>query len=449
MTTDLAPANLDAERFIFGSIMLDESFWSDVSAVLKPNDFAFDPHQRICRRMGELYDRGEHIDRITVYLELEKHAEGEACGGMSYLARLTDGLPEIPRLDAYIRIVHDLSIRRRGILMHQHAMNRLATMSEDSAESLVDAERMLAALGDERNQHGQWQTPGEVMSNYPGGLQGLLCPPQGGDGIPTPWPKVTRALCGLHEGELVIVAGRPGMGKSVVGMQLCHHAATKGSGAAVFSLEMKNSALVKRLVASVARVDAAKIRAGYLDAEERQRVLEAAAKIENLPLWMDDTRARTIPAMTAALRKLAAQGKIPKLIMIDHCQLMVGMNRKNQDRRLEIEDIANSCKAMAGDFGATVILLSQLNRACDARSGDHRPVLSDLAESGALEAAADVVWFIFREERYHRDREDLRGLAEFIIAKQREGAFGTLHMVFLADQQRFESRAEDGYGIEE
>ena len=238
------------------------------------------------------------------------------------------------------------------------------------------------------------------------------------------------------------------MGKSVCGMQLCHGAATKGHGAAVFSLEMKNDALIKRLIASVARVDAAKMRAGYLNQEERRRVFEAAAKIADLPLWMDDTRARTIPAMTAALRRLAAQGKIPKLIMIDHVQLMAG-NRKDGNRHAEIEAISGACKCMAGDFNATVILLSQLSRACDARQGDHRPQLSDLAESGALEAAADVVWFIFREEVYHRDREDLRGLAEFIIAKQRDGAVGKLDMVFLAGQQRFESRAEDREGLEE
>jgi replicative DNA helicase len=448
MPIDYMPSNADAERFVLGTMLLNESFWPDAGAVLKPGDFATETHQRIFRRMGDLYDRGEHIDRVPLYLELDKHGEAEACGGASYLASLTDGLPEIPNLDSYIRIVQEMSVRRRGILAARHIANRLATISEESTETLIDAQRLLVALGDERAKHGQWQTPGEVMAAYPGGLQALVCPPEGGDGIPTPWRRVTESLAGLHPGDLVVLAGRPGMGKSVCGLQLCHYAATKGHGAAVFSLEMKNDALIKRLIASVARVDAQKMRAGYLNAGERRRVFEAAAKIENLPLWLDDTKARTIPAMTAALRKLAAQGKIPKLIMIDHVQLMAG-NRKDGNRHHEIEAISGACKCMASDFDATVILLSQLNRACDTRQGDHRPQLSDLRESGALESDADVVLFIFREEVYHRDREDLRGLAEFIIAKQRSGVTGIANMVFLAGQQRFESRAEDGYGIEE
>jgi replicative DNA helicase len=449
MPLDLAPSNADAERFILATVLLDESFWPDVAAVLKPGDFSTETHQRIFRRMGDLYDRGEHIDRVPLYLELEKHGEAEACGGMSYLASLTDGLPLIPKLDAYIRIVQELSIRRRAILMLHHGINRLAMTSEGSAETLVDTERMLAALGGERDQHGQWQTPADVMAAHPGGLQGLLCPPRGGDGVPTPWPAITESLSGLHAGELVIVAGRPGMGKSIVGMHLCHYAASKGHGAAAFSLEMTNDALVTRLIASIARVDAQKMRAGYLNAEERRRVFKAAAEIENRPLWMDDTRARTVPAMTGRLRRLASQNKIPKLIMIDHVQLMVGMNRKNQDRRLEIEDISNSCKHMAREFKATVILLSQLNRACEIEN--RRPQLSDLRESGSLEQDADVVLFVHRPEAYakNHDREDLRGLAEFIIAKQRSGPTGKRDMIFLAAQQRFESRAEDREGLEE
>jgi replicative DNA helicase len=448
MPIDYMPSNADAERFVLGTMLLNESFWPDAAAVLKPGDFATETHQRIFRRMGDLYDRGEHIDRVPLYLELDKHGEAEACGGASYLASLTDGLPEAPNIASYIRIVQEMSIRRRGILMARHIAIRLATISEESAETLIDAERMLVALGDERGKHGQWQTPGEVIEAYPGGLQAMACPPEGGDGIPTPWRRVTESLAGLHPGHLVIVGGRPGMGKSVCGLQMCHHAARKGHGAAVFSLEMANDELVKRLIVATARVDASKMRAGYLNAEERQRVVEAAEKIADLPLWLDDTRARTIPAMTAALRKLVAQGKTPKLIMIDHVQLMAG-NRKDGNRHAEIEAISGACKCMAGDFNATVILLSQLNRACDQRQGDHRPQLSDLRESGALESDADVILFIFREEVYHRDREDLKGLAELIIAKQRSGVVGLAKMVFLAGQQRFESRAEDREGLEE
>jgi replicative DNA helicase len=449
MPTDWMPCNLDAERFVLGTILLDESFWSDVSSVLSADDFSLEKHRRIFDRMGELSQRGEHIDRVTVYVELQKHGEAESCDGLSYLVSLDDGLPQFPNIDSYVRIVQEMSIRRRGIVSAQHVMNKLQSISEDSAETLIEAERMIAALGGERDKHGQWQAPADVVAAYPGGLQALLCPPHGGDGIPTPWSGITESLSGLHPEDLLIVAGRPGMGKSIVGMQMCHHAASQRHGAAVFSLEMTNAALYKRLIACVARVDAQKMRAGYLNADERRRVIEAAAAIGDLPLWLDDTRARTVPAMTTALRRLVTQDKIPKLIMIDHVQLMIGMSRKNQDRRLEIEDIANALKHLAREFKATVILLSQLNRDCEREN--RRPQLSDLRECGALEQDADVVLFVHRPEAYakNHDREDLKGMAEFIVAKQRSGPTGKRKMRFLPDHQRFEECADDSLGEEE
>jgi replicative DNA helicase len=443
MPKDYLPTNVGAERFVLGSVLLDESFWPDVTAVLTSDDFSHGPHQKIFRRMADLHDRAEHIDRVTVATELKNYNEIDECGGLNYLVSLDDGLPRFPSIDAYVRMVQEMSIRRRGILAAQHVANRLALISEDSTEALIDAERMLSALGGERNKHGQWQTPADVVAAYPGGLQALVCPPRGGDGIPTPWPRLTEALAGLHEGDLFILAGRPGMGKTVAGMQMCYHAATKGYGAAVFSIEMTNPGLYKRLIASVAGIDVQRMRTGFLNQEDRRRAFAASSAIGDLPLWMDDTRARTVPAMTAALRRLVAQGKIPKLVLIDHVQLMVGLSRKSQDRRLEIEDISNSMKNLAKEFKVTVILLSQLNRGCDTRPGDHRPMLSDLRECGALEQDSDVVLFLFREEVYNPDREDLRGLAEFIIAKQRNGITGKRDMVFLKGQQRFEEREFD------
>lgn len=448
MPTDLLPTNVDAERFVLGSVQLDDSFYPDVVAVLTPDDFSLEKHRRIFRRMGDLAGRGEHIDRITVATELQKHGELESCDGLAYLVSLDDGLPQVPNIDSYVRIVERLSVRRRGILTFQHMTNRLQTMSEDETETLVDAERMIALLADERDKHRQqWQTPGDVIAAYPGGLQGLVCPPRGGSGIPTPWKGLTEGLTGLHPEELVVLAGRPGMGKSLIGMALCYHAATIGHGAAVFSLEMANDALTTRLIASVARIDALKMRAGYLGPDERRRVLTAADEVAVLPLWMvDDTGARTVPAMTAVLRRLASEGKVPKLIMIDYVQLMVGVNRKHQDRRLELEGISNALKRLARETKTTVILLSQLNRDCEKEN--RRPQLSDLRECGALEQDADVVLFIHRPEAYAKNygRAELKGLAELIVAKQRSGPTGKRDLIFFAGQQRFEERTADGRG---
>lgn len=431
------PVAIDAERFVLGSILLDESFLPDVRAVLDESDFSLEKHRTIFRRMLHVQDAGDAVDVVTVASALEDHRERESVGGISYLVELQDGLPTLPNIDSYVRIVQEKAVRRRGIVAAQHLMNRLMDQSDDSAGALSDAERLLADYSSPADKHGQWRTIGEIIANHPGGLPALVSPPKGGDGIPTPWAPITELLSGLHEGELIVVAGRPGMGKSLVAMQMCHHAARCGHGTAVFSLEMSKESLTNRLIAGVARVDSHRMRTGYLNAEDRRRVTEAAGDLADLPLWIDDTRARTESAMLAALRRLIAQGKRPKVIMIDHVQLMTGSGRKNQDRRLEIEAISNGMKHLATDYGVAVVLLSQLNRDCEREN--RRPQLSDLRECGALEQDADVVMFVHRPEAYAKNhgREDLRGVAEFLIAKQRSGPTGKQAMVFLGNLQLF------------
>ena len=440
------PVDIDAERFVLGSILLDESFWPDVSAVLTPNDFSIESHRRIVIRIAGLHDRGEHVDIVTLGTELENHSERQSVGGVTYLRSLSDGLPQVPNIDSYVRTVQEMSVRRRGILAAHNVMLRLADRSEDSHQAIIDGERFLAAVADEQNPKINWKTLADVVAEYPGGLQAMACPPRGGDGISTPWAGITESLSGLHAEDLFIIAGRPGMGKTVAAVQMCHHAAKQGHGAAVFSLEMSHDALYKRLLSALARVDAHRMRAGYLNTDERHRVFEAANAMGDLPIWLDATKARTVPAMESALRRLVAQNKIPKLIMIDHVQLMVGINRKNLEPRLELQDISHATKRMAKEFGATVLLLSQLNRDCEREN--RRPQLSDLKECGDLEQDADVVMFVHRPEAYatNHGREDLKALAEFIIAKQRSGPTGKRDMIFLAGQQRFEHRAEDYQG---
>jgi replicative DNA helicase len=223
------------------------------------------------------------------------------------------------------------------------------------------------------------------------------------------------------------------MGKSIVGMQLAHHAAVNGVGAAVFSLEMSKDSLVRRLISAVGCVDAQRLRTGSLDKDERQRVAEAVGSIESLPLWIDDTRARTMPAITSALRKLIARHQI-RLVVIDHLQLMTGLGRF-ENRHQELSGISHSLKHLAGQFDLTVVLLSQLNRECEKAS--RRPQLSDLKETGSLEEDADVVLFVHRPEQYNRQDQALRGKAEFIIGKQRNGPTGKRNMLFQHEYQRF------------
>jgi replicative DNA helicase len=430
------PCNLDAERFLLGSILMDDSRFSEVAGALKADDFSLEKHRRIFQRMCELSERGEHIDRVTVANELRNRGELESCDGVTYLVSLDDGLPRLFNLDSYVRIVQEKAVLRQAIFGAQRLMNRCLLQKENSIEILADAEAFLAKLGDSRQQHGQWVNPGEVIRNYPGGINAFLNPTRGGSGIATPWPTVTAALCGLQKADLVLVAGRPSMGKSVTAMQIAHHAAKQGHGAAFFSLEMTKDSLVRRLIAAVGRVDAQRLRSGQLDRDERLKASRAASEIDDVPLWIDDTRARTIPAITAALRKLIARHEVG-LVIIDHLQLMKCTGRV-ESRHHELSEISHSLKHLAGELDVPVVLLSQLNRDCEREK--RRPQLADLKETGSLEEDADVVLFIHRPEQYNRQDESLRGVAEFIIGKQRNGPTGKVNMLFLHAFQKFEEQ---------
>jgi replicative DNA helicase len=438
------PCNLDAERFILGSILLDSEQFDLIGGSITAEDFSLEKHRRIFTRMGDLAARGERIDTLTLYNELDRHHEAESCDGVSYLSSLSDGIPQVPNLDGYIRIVQEKATLRRAIFASQHLMNRCLEARDGAADILADAEAMLSKLADGRQKHGQWLNPGEVMTSYPGGINAFMQPPRGGAGIPTPWAELTTALCGLHQGDLFLVAGRPGMGKSVAGMQIAHHAAAHGEGAAVFSLEMTKESLVRRLISAVGSVDAQRFRTGRLDGDERRKVAEAASQIEALPLWIDDTRARTIPAVMSALRKLIAKHPL-RLVIIDHLQLMKGVGRFDS-RHHELSEISHSLKHLAGQFGLTVVLLSQLNRECEKAA--RRPQLSDRKETGSLEEDADVVLFVHRPEQYNRQDPALRGKAEFIIGKQRNGPTGKRNMLFQHEHQRF-VEVTNGEGTDE
>ena len=427
------PCNLDAERFVLGSILLDGNQYEIVTTALASDDFSLEKHRRIFTRMGDLAGRGEPIDRVTVFNELNRHGEAESCDGVSYLVSLDDGLPQIPNLDGYVRILREKSTLRRGVLAAQYMMNRFLQAREGAAEILADAEAVLSKLANGQQTHGQWLNPGEVMTTYPGGIQAFMQPLKGGAGISLPWPFLTKALCGLHRGDLFLVAGRPSMGKSVVAVQLGYHAAAQGEGVALISLEMDKASIIRRLISAVGNVDAQRFRTGILDREERKRVADAVAQIDGVPLWIDDTRARTVPAVTSALRKLIAHHAV-RVVIIDHLQLMKGTGRF-ESRHHELSEISHALKHLAGQLNVTVVLLSQLNRECEKEK--RSPRLADLKETGSLEEDADVVLFVHRPEQYNRQEPALHGHAEFIIGKQRNGPTGKRKMLFQKEFQRF------------
>ncbi|HUP04791.1 MAG TPA: replicative DNA helicase [Bryobacteraceae bacterium] len=436
------PTNVDAERLVLGSIMLDDGLYIQAAGSLESDDFSLEKHRRIFKRMGDLYEHGEKIDRITIANELMKYGELEACDGLSYLVSLDDGLPRVSNLESYLRIVKDKSILRRIIFASQHMMNR-CLMGEDAPDQiLAGAEETLLKLGESRLQAGLQQA-GDILERYEGGLSAFLDPSKRIKGISTGFSKFDEMTGGMHGGDLIILAARPSMGKTALALNIAQHVALKlRQTVAIFSLEMSKESLLTRMLCAVARVDSQKFRGGYLSQEERRRLGHALNEIAEAPLYIDDTAGLHLMDMHAKLRRLQSEKREPRLVIVDYLQLMEGRGRF-ENRVQEVSALSRGLKLLGKELNIPMMVLSQLSRATETRQGDHRPQLSDLRESGAIEQDADVVGFIFREEVYQRDREDLRGLAELIIGKQRNGPTGTVNLVFLHAQTKFENRAED------
>lgn len=435
------PANLDAERYVLGAILLDDTYFVQVAGVLETEDFSIEKHQRIYTRMAELHDRDERIDRVTVANELLRHNQLEACDGLAYLVSLDDGLPQILNIESYVRIVKDKAILRRMIFTAQSLMNRCINGTESPHEILATTEDALIKLG-EAQVRTAFATPAKIVDEYEGGLNAFLDPSKRIKGVSTGFTKLDEMTSGLHGGELVILAARPSMGKTALALNMAQHVAVRlNLPVAVFSLEMSKESLLTRLLCATARVDSHRYRTGYLNAEERRRLQAALVQLTEAPLFIDDSAGVNVMDMHAKLRRLQAEHKLG-LVVVDYLQLM-SSPRRVENRVQEVSAISRGLKLLAKELNVPMLVLSQLSRAPETRQGDHRPQLSDLRESGSIEQDADLVMFIFREEVYKRDREDLRGLAELLLAKQRNGPIGKIDLVFLHHLTKFENRAED------
>ena len=435
------PTNVDAEKFVLGSILLDDSLYVQAAGTLESEDFSLEKHRRIFKRMGELQDRGEKIDRITVANELMKFNELEACDGLTYIVSLDDGLPQIPNLDSYIRIVKDKAVLRRIIFASQHMMNRAMLAEEEPGAILAGAEETLLKLGDSRVKSGLIN-PAQILQEYEGGISAFLDPSKRIKGISTGFAKLDEMTGGMHGGDLVIIAARPSMGKTALALNIAQHVALKlKQPVAIFSLEMSRESLLTRMLCAAARVDSQRFRAGFLSQEERRKLNHSLHELVEAPLFIDDTAGLNMMDMHAKLRRLQQEQKIG-LVIVDYLQLMSSPGRQ-ENRNQEVSALSRGMKLLGKELNVPMMVLSQLSRAVETRQGDHRPQLSDLRESGSIEQDADLVGFIFREEVYHREREDLRGLAELIVAKQRNGPIGTVNLVYLHAQTKFENRAED------
>jgi replicative DNA helicase len=440
------PSNLDVERLVLGAVLLDDRVFVSVAAVLTPQDFSLEKHRRIFRRMLELHGSGERIDRVTVANELLRYRELESCDGLSYLVSLDDGLPHILNLDAYTRIVKDKAVLRQMAFASQYLMNRCLMGQEEPDEILARAEETLHRLGESRIQIGLTSAR-QIVDEYAGGINTFLDPSQRVQGLRTGFSGFDDKTSGLHAGDLMILAARQSMGKTALALNMAHYVATRVKlTVAIFSLEMSRESLLTRLLCATARVDSQKFRAGYLNAEERQRLQAAAASLVEAPLHIDDTAGLHLTEMHAKLRRLKSEQGLG-LVIVDYLQLMAGQGRY-ENRNQEIGSLSRDLKLLANELHVPILVLSQLNRAPETRPGDHRPQLSDLRESGSIEQDADLVAFLFREEIYRPNDESLRGIAELILAKQRNGPVGKIKLVFLREFTKFEDRAQDSDGME-
>jgi replicative DNA helicase len=437
------PVNLDAERFVLGAILMDDALYIQVAGTLVAEDFSLEKHRRIFLRMGELYNRGERIDRVTVANELMKQNQLESVDGVTYLVSLDEGMPALSNLDSYVGIVKDKAVLRRIIFTSQKLIDRCIIGEEEPDQILASAEESLLKLGESRAQDALIN-PQRILEEFEGGINAFLDPSKRIKGLSTGFLKLDEMTGGLHPGELVILAARPSMGKTALALNVAQHVAmhpNEKQTVAVFSLEMSRESLLTRMICAGARVDQQKFRAGYLNQDERRRLAKTASELVQAPLYIDDTSGTHMMDIHAKLRRLKAEHGL-SLVVIDYLQLMSGRGRY-ENRNQEISTISRGLKLLAKDLKVPMLVLSQLNRAPETRPGDHRPQLSDLRESGSIEQDADLVAFIFREEVYKQEDERLKGLAELLVAKQRNGPTGKVNLVFLKEFTKFENRTND------
>jgi replicative DNA helicase len=437
------PDNLDAERFVLGAIMSSDTAFLQVAGTLTPDDFSLEKHKRIFLRMGDLHERGEKIDRVTLANELMKQGQLQSVDGLSYLVSLDDGLPQLYNLDSYVSIVKEKALLRRIIAVSQDTINRCFASEEDPKQILGAVEDAFIKLSDIQSRN-SLANPAQIVTEYDGGINAFLDTSKRIKGISTGFLKFDEMTGGLREGELFILAARPAMGKTALALNIAQHVATNPKSAkavAVFSLEMSKESLLTRLVCATARVDQQRFRAGYLNADERHSLQDAMYRLVESPLFIDDSAGINLMDIHSKLRRLQAEQDLG-LVVIDYLQLMQGRGRF-ENRVQEISSLSRGLKLMSKELRVPFLVLSQLSRAPETRTGDHRPMLSDLRESGSIEQDADLVAFIFREEVYRPDKESLKGLAELILSKQRNGPTGRVKLAFLNRYTKFENLAAD------
>jgi replicative DNA helicase len=428
------PKSVEAECCILGAILLDNTVCNQAIEFLKRDDFSLDSHRKIFDKMVALSERLSSIDLITLGDELRRAGEFEQIGGATYISSLMDGVPRTDNIEYYARIVKKKSMLRKLITASNQIIAR-AFDEEDDADIIIDqAEQAIFQIAEDKVRQG-FQYIGTVAQKRLEQIEQMADRPEMITGVPTGFVDFDHLTSGLQRQDLIIIAARPSMGKTALALNMAQYAARNGSVVGIFSLEMSAEQLASRLLCSEARVDAHRLRTGFLNREEWARLGDALRRLCETKVYIDDTPGAGVLEMRAKARRLKAEHGLD-LLVVDYLQLMSGRGRI-ESRQQEVSQISRDLKTLAKEMDIPVLALSQLSRAPETRS-EHKPQLSDLRESGAIEQDADVVCFIFREEVYNETDEN-RGRAELLIAKQRNGPTGKVELAFLNSFTRFES----------
>jgi replicative DNA helicase len=428
------PHNLEAERSVLGAILIHNDAFNSAAEVLKPRDFYRDAHRRIFEKMVQLSERGNAIDFVTLKEELSRSGELDEVGGPAYIAALVDGLPHATNIEYYARIVREKSTLRNLIYSANKILANAYEAEQEPNQILDEAEQSIFAIAEDRVRAGFVSMRALAHASFET-IERAHERKQLITGVPSGFADLDELTAGFQPGDLVIIAARPSVGKTALALNVAQHVGTKtGRTVGIFSLEMSKEQLFLRMLTSEARIDSHRLRTGFLVESDWGRLSHALGTLSEAKIYIDDTPNIGVLEMRAKSRRLAAEHGLDMLV-IDYIQLMQGRGRF-ENRTLEVASISRSLKGLAKELSVPVIVISQLSRAPEARS-DHRPLLSDLRESGALEQDADVVVMLFRPDQYPDVKPEDENIAELNVAKQRNGPTGLVRLAFLKQETRF------------
>lgn len=430
----IPPNDVESEQAVIGSMLTDKEAVSAAIEVLKPEDFYREDNRTIFEAILNLYGRSEPIDIITLKSELSSMGKFEAVGGLEYIAELPDKVPTTANVEQYIKIVEEKSVLRNLI----KTANEIITLGYDQTQEvdgIIDgAEKKIFEVMQKKNQKGYTPIKDILVETFTE-LEQLYNQKQRITGIPTGFSDLDFRTSGLHNSDLILVAARPAMGKSAFALNIATNAAVRAKvPVAIFSLEMSKEQMTSRILCSEAMVDSNKVRTGKIDDEEWSKLAAASGELSEANIYIDDTPGISIMEIRAKCRKMKIEKNIG-LVVIDYLQLVQGSGKRGSSREQEIAEISRSLKILAKEINVPVIALSQLSRAPEQRP-DHRPMLSDLRESGSIEQDADIVMFLYRDDYYNEDSEK-KNIAEVILAKHRAGSTGTVELLWLGNYTKF------------